>query len=479
MSPLVLLVGWMLMTSGLHAQIPDAFPNLASFYRPIGITHAGDGSGRLFLVEQTGRIWVFEDREDVSTRTVFLDLSDRVFEAQSEGGLYSIAFPEDYAEKGYFAVNYVAGSPIDPNGTRRVVVSLFRVSDSDPNVADPASETVLLEVGQPLYNHNGGNILFGPDGYLYIPLGDGGLHPSFEFNGQDRSTPLGSILRIDVEHPGEGRNYSIPSDNPFVGNGEGWLEETWAWGFRNPWRSSFDVEGRLWVGDVGQYTWEEVDIVEGGRNYGWSEFEATHCYTPPCDSAGMVFPVFEYQHGPEQGYSITGGSVYRGERAPQLVGRYVYGDFTTGKVWAIDVTDLANPVNDYIGEVSYLSSFGENEGGDIYALGFFTGRVYDIVTAAISIANEPEASAAVRPLLGELAPNPFRGATTVSVTPGPVRVVLYDVLGRMVSVVFEGVLTSGAERTVRVDGSRLPPGPYLLQAEAPGQRMSRRLIQID
>ena len=331
------------------------------------LTHSGDGTDRLFLLRQSGRIMVFPNDESVGSTQVFLDIRDRVNDSGNEEGLLGLAFDPDYANRGHFYVYYSATNP------RRSVISRFSVSRDDPNRADLASEYVVLEVGQPYPNHNGGNILFGPDGLLYIGLGDGGSAGDPQGNGQDPGTLLGSILRIDPGAPEDGRNYSIPSDNPFVGV-QGFRGEVWAYGFRNPWRFTFDREaGSLWAGDVGQNNYEEIDLVGPGKNYGWNVMEGLHCYPPSvssCSQTGLEPPIVEY---PLTGgnCAVTGGYVYRGSRLPGLYGAYIYGDFCSGRLWALRydgrrVTDQVLLVDSSL----QISSFGEDAAGELYILSF-------------------------------------------------------------------------------------------------------------
>ncbi len=354
-----------------------AFPNL-SFTRPVDLQHAGDGSGRLFVVEQAGVIRVirlFEDGGDVAVTEVFLDIRARVNDQSNEKGLLGLAFHPDFAENGFFFVDYTASDP------ERTVVARYSIDPGDPSRADPASETVILEVAQPFNNHNGGQIAFGPDGYLYVALGDGGSGGDPQGNGQNRATLLGSILRIDVDAPDAGRAYGIPPDNPFVGalcGPLGCREEIFAYGFRNPWRFSFDPEtGRLWAGDVGQGDWEEIDLVEKGRNYGWNVMEGNHCFNPStgCDPSGLTPPVWEYGH--DVGAAVTGGYVYRGASAPDLFGKYVYADFGSGRIWALTY-DGAKASNEELFDTTLaIASFGVDERGELY-LCAFDGRIYRI-----------------------------------------------------------------------------------------------------
>ncbi len=266
--PCVLALVWVTGCSMDPAQaqleIEMAFAELR-FTRPVDLQHAGDGSDRLFVVEQAGVIQVFANDPSVASASVFLDIEDRVDDRDNEEGLLGLAFHPDFANNGFFYVDYTASNP------SRTVIARYQVDPNDPNRADRDSEVIVLETGQPAGNHNGGQIAFGPDGFLYIALGDGGGGGDTFGNGQNPSTLLGSILRIDVDNPSNDRNYGIPADNPFVGNTQGFQEEIYAYGLRNPWRFSFDPEtGRLWTGDVGQRSFDEIVIVENGGNYGWN-----------------------------------------------------------------------------------------------------------------------------------------------------------------------------------------------------------------
>ena len=349
-----------------------AFPNL-SFDRMVYLTHAGDGTERLFLVLQPGMILVFPNKEDVDSARVFLDIRERVNDAGSEEGLLGLAFDPGYETNGYFYVYYTASPPA------RSVLSRFSVSPSNPNEADPGSELIILEVAQPYSNHNGGSLIFGPDGYLYLGLGDGGSGGDPHGHGQNISTLLGSILRIDVSRSSPAERYLVPPDNPFVSL-DGARGEIWAYGLRNPWRFAFDLEtGLLWAADVGQNHYEEVDIIEKGGNYGWNRMEGLHCFPPSvsqCDKTGLELPITEYTHA--EGCSITGGYVYRGNRVTSLYGAYVYADFCSGKIWAlrfdgVQVTEHLELVDSPL----QISSFGEDVDGELYILSF-DGKIYQL-----------------------------------------------------------------------------------------------------
>lgn len=327
-------------------------------------------NGDIFAADQDGRIFWLQDTvlEGIDAVSIidFLDIRDRVSARGSEEGLLGLAV--DPHVDGQFYVYYSAANP------RRSVVSRFNYgSEGRPAEGKPAdldSELVILEIEQPYSNHNGGQIAFGPDGYLYIGLGDGGSAGDPQGNGQDTSTLLGSILRIDVSGSTEARPYAIPPDNPFV-DSAGARPEIWAYGLRNPWRFSFDREtGELWAGDVGQNEWEEIDIIERGGNYGWNVLEGNHCFRPRdnCDREGRIPPVWEYSLDGAP-CSVIGGYVYRGDAIPWLRGAYVYGDFCSGKVHGLrhhngQVTDHKELADTGL----RIMSFAEDKDGELYLL---------------------------------------------------------------------------------------------------------------
>lgn len=382
---------------GLYG-VTEAFPNL-SFDQPVGIYHAGDGTNRLFVVAQQGEIYVFENSEDVLTASVFLDIRDRVLYG-GEQGLLGLAFHPNFASNGFFYVDYTAENP------RRTVIARYSVAQSNPDQGDKNSEEVLLEVLQPYSNHNGGQITFGPDDYLYVALGDGGSGGDPSGNGQNRATLLGSILRIDVDSPSEGRNYGIPADNPFVGNTQGYREEIYAYGLRNPWRFSFDpVTAWLWTGDVGQDRIEEIDIIEKGKNYGWNIMEGSLCYSPSegCNRTGLELPLWEYGH--DLGISVTGGFVYRGSKLPALIGAYIYGDYGSGRIWALEYNGVGDPVNTELFDTNLnIASFGVDEENEIYICAF-DDKIYKLtpsdttppsISTPVHVPSEPTPDQEVR-----------------------------------------------------------------------------------
>jgi glucose/arabinose dehydrogenase len=301
-----------------------------------------------------------------------LNLSDKVLSG-GELGLLGLAFDPRFNETGYFYVYYTADNPL------RSVISRFSVSPSNGSLADANSEEIVLQVLQPNSNHKGGQIAFGPDGYLYIGLGDGGGEGDPLGNGQNLSTLLGKILRIDTESASGGLNYSIPRDNPFAGNTKGYRAEIYAYGLRNPWRFSFDpVTGRLWVGDVGQDRMEEIDIVQNGINYGWNIMEGSLCYFPPsaCNQSGLELPVWEYNHS--LGYAVTGGFVYRGTAFPDLAGAYVYGDYGSGRIWALRYNGSGPRLNTEIADTGLnIPSFGLDPHNELLICAF-DGNIYKL-----------------------------------------------------------------------------------------------------
>jgi glucose/arabinose dehydrogenase len=352
---------------------------------PVFVTHAGDGSGRLFVVEKRGVIRIVKDGQLLSTP--FLDISSRVAD-EGEAGMLSVAFPPDYEDGGYFFVYYnhedeLAGpEPIDAgkNEGFDTVVARFRVT-SNPDVADPNSEQRILVRNQPYVNHNGGLIAFGPDGNLYIGLGDGGSGGDPQNQAQNTGTLLGKILRVTV---GANGDYTIPGDNPFRGTA-GAKGEIWHYGLRNPWRWSFDrTTGAMLIGDVGQGKFEEIDYAAGGQgglNFGWRCKEASSIYndSPACTGT-LIDPIAAY--GRDVGQSVTGGYIYRGQAYPLLRGVYFFADFITGRIWSVeqDGSRWTAPVQEL--DTGYnISSFGEDEAGELYVVDF-NGAIYRLTSTA-------------------------------------------------------------------------------------------------
>ena len=393
-------------TEALEAQAPDAWPtialeqlNIGTLASPVYLTHAGDGSGRLFIVERAGRIRLLKNG-NLQT-TPFLDISGHVRSTGGEEGLLSVAFPPDYTRRKQFYVYYTQSDGDN-------VVARFHTS-ANPDQADALSEEQILELPHPNQtNHNGGQLEFGPDGYLYIGPGDGGGGGDPYENGQNHATLLGKILRINVEgqfpstinQPYKvylpligsetGLPYAIPSDNPFL-NQPGYRAEIWALGLRNPWRFTFDrTTGDLYIGDVGQNSREEVDFQpassSGGANYGWNNLEGTTCYDPPsgCTTPpNYSAPVTEYLHGPNNsnGCSITGGYVYRGSAYPDMQGVYFFADYCQGKIWGLKFESAAWQSQLLLDTNHSPSSFGEDQNGEVYLVSL-SGQIYHLVSTS-------------------------------------------------------------------------------------------------
>lgn len=341
-------------------KIIEAFPAL-SFTRPVDFQVGSKNDNNVFVVTQRGIIWVFENDIETTVKHSFLDIQERIDDRSNEEGLLSVAFHPNYESNGYFYVNYTT-----KNST--TVISRFQVSPTNPSLANSNSEKILLEFEQPYGNHNGGQLAFGTEGYLYIGVGDGGSGNDPHGHGQNLNSILGTVLRIDVDPVASGKNYEIPNDNPFV-NHPTYREEIYAYGLRNPWRMSFDaVTGTLWLGDVGQNKYEEVNIIENGGNYGWNIMEGFHCFkTSDCDTSDVTMPITEYNHDAGD-LSITGGYVYRGNQIKELQGWYVYGDFASGRIWAIHTTDATEKLL-FETEI-HISSFGVDALNELYFCGF-------------------------------------------------------------------------------------------------------------
>ena len=350
-------------------QLQEAFPSL-TFSSPVGLYNSGDGTDRIFIVQQGGIIKVFENNRNTTTSKTFLNITDRVTSG-GETGLLGLAFHPDYENNRYFYVDYTADSPL------RTVIARYEVSAANPDSAIKNSELILLEINQPFSNHNGGQISFGPDGYLYIGMGDGGSAGDPFNNGQNLSVLLGKILRIDVDNPQGGLNYGIPVTNPFYNNTQGYREEIYSYGMRNPWRFSFDpVTGELWCGDVGQNQWEEIDVIENGGNYGWRCYEGNHPYnTSGCTGTDYLFPIFEFVHTGGN-CSITGGFIYRGNRRTELTGDYVYGDYCSKKIWQLHPADSSNIF--LLTAASNILSFGVDMNYEFYVCGA-NGKIYEFI----------------------------------------------------------------------------------------------------
>jgi len=344
---------------------------VSGLVNPVDLQTPDDNSGRLFVVEQTGTIRIISNGALLSGN--FLDITSKV-DFGGEKGLLGVAFHPNYSQSGRFYLNYDRIS----SGQMETVIAEYKVLATDPNQADPASERILLTVNQPFPNHKGGQLAFGPDGFLYIGLGDGGSEGDPLGKGQNLQTLLGKMLRIDIDHTDLQLQYAIPPGNPFASGGG--FAEIWAYGLRNPWRFSFERStGRLFCADVGQDQFEEVDLLQKGGNFGWNIMEGAHCFNPPsgCNMTGLILPIAEYDHS--QGETVIGGYVYHGSAIPTLVGVYVFGDFSNGKIWGL----TENPPGTWtraqlLSTGRRISSFGQDAAGEMYVVDY-SGSVLKLV----------------------------------------------------------------------------------------------------
>jgi glucose/arabinose dehydrogenase len=436
-------------------QLEPAFPYV-SFLVPTDLQAPPDGTQRLFVVEKFGTIQVFPAYFTAQPGDVveFLNITSKV-RSSGEAGLLGLAFHPNYRTNRYFYVFYVSTFPY------RAILARYRVS-ADPNVADPLSETILLDVPKSSVYHNGGQIVFGPDGYLYVGLGDDSAPES----AQDLGELGGSILRIDVDTagtPGEESEplYEIPADNPFAGNSQGFREEVFAYGLRNPWRFSVDrYSGELWVADVGEDTYEEINLVDAGLNYDWPYMEGPACLDEPaCQQLGGTLVAPYYSYGHNEGVAVIGGQRYWGSRVPELAGLYIFADYTGGTVWGLRNEGAGQPVErfDLVENAPSLLTFGTAPNGELLAASA-AGVIYRlgrVVTGVGDGATPPS-----HRLLGNH-PNPFNPSTTIRyqlASPGRVLIEIVSVTG---------------ERVRRIDEGRRPTGTHALVWKGETERHSR------
>jgi len=349
-------------------EVEEAFPN-RTFDHPAGIYNSEDGTNRLFVVGQKGLIYVFENNRNTTAANIFLDIHDQIH----LGSLLGLAFHPNFTNNGHFYVNYLVDNPL------RTIIAQWSTLPNKPNEADKDSQKILLEIPQLYDIHSGGQLAFGPDGYLYIALGDGGPQGDPLGNAQNCSTLLGKILRINIDTTSENSKYDVPKDNPFAANALGYREEIYAFGLRNPWRFSFDpFTGLLLAGDVGQDRMEEIDIIQKGKNYGWNIMEGSLLYDPAQDRnrTELELPIWEY--GRDQGNATIGGFAYRGTKLNELIGSYVYGDYVSGRIWALTNYQTSTPANKELLKTGLrITSFGIDEQNELYFCAD-DGRIYRI-----------------------------------------------------------------------------------------------------
>jgi len=451
--------------------LEDAFPNL-SFNDPLDLQNAGDGTNRIFVAERAGIIKVFPNSSSAASLKTYLDITDRV-SAGGEMGLLGLAFHPDYENNGFFYVNYTVSNP------RKTRISRFQVSSENPDSADKNTELISLTFNQPYSNHNGGWIGFGPDdGYLYIGTGDGGSGGDPQNNGQSITTFLGKILRIDIDNQDPGLEYAIPDSNPFVDSTGTVVKEIYAWGMRNPWRNSFDaVTGWLWSADVGQNQWEEISIIENGKNYGWRCYEGTHSYnTSGCNYPEYIEPVWEYSHS--LGCSVTGGYVYRGPTVPELTGKYIYADYCDRTVWSLEYEGIPPPDNQtLLTAQGSVSSFGVDENNELYVVTFNPDRIYRFSPSTTGF---EDLHIPFEYKLEQNYPNPFNPNTNIKYQVGNdgfVSLEVFNSLGEDVATIVNEFKQAGTYQTY-FNGANLPSGIYIYILKSGNFLQSKKMILL-
>ncbi len=480
LAALVIILVAITMRPQLAAAVLAVEPVITNIAQPVRLV-APDGDPRLFVVRQGGRIEVYD--QGGNRLDVFLDISDLVGTG-SERGLLGLAFAPDYDISGRFYVDYT-----DVNGDTQIV--RYHVS-ADPDVADPTSAEHLISVTQPYSNHNGGCLQFGPDGMLYIGLGDGGSAGDPQNRAQNVDLLLGKILRINVAMaPG----YTNPPSNPLVG--QPGRDEIWAYGLRNPWCFSFDRQtGDLYIADVGQGELEEIDVQpassSGGENYGWHLMEGTSCYDPPsdCNDGTLVLPVHEYSHGGTPfRCSISGGYVYRGDALPALAGQYFFADYCSGQIWsgAWSAASGFGPVTDWTDQITPpggfggLASIGQDGLGELYVVDVGGDTVYRITGTTVNIDSVPNAIA-----LEQNIPNPFNPQTTIGydVRRGGdhVTLAIFDQRGRRIRTLVDAERDGGHHVTMWAgtddQGAAMPAGVYVYRLEQAGHVLTRKMVMV-
>ncbi len=436
------------------------------FSKPVDITNAGDA--RLFIVEQRGRIQIIDEQgERVSD--AFLNIENKVGNSAGERGLLGLAFHPNYIDNGFFFVNYTG-----TNGDTRI--ARYTRTMEDPNKANPDSEVILLTIDQPFPNHNGGDLQFGADGFLYIGLGDGGAAGDPQNNSQNDNSLLGKMLRIDVDN---GDPFSIPADNPFV-NDSNIRDEIWATGLRNPWRFSFDrATNDLWIADVGQNTWEEISFQastsQGGENYGWRCMEGFENFIPnSCATDELLTdPVHVYRTGSSDGASITGGFVYRGTTSPNLEGHYIYGDYVSQIIFSLTLNDSGEAINqELLDSGVFISTFGEDQNGELYMAAHMQGKIFQILSDPISSIDElPSID------FFHTTPNPFQYNLSLSLStssPSPIKLTMYNWNGQAI---YETTIQGSGLHTKDIDMKKYASGLYYVELLQNGKRAIQKVVK--
>ena len=460
-----------------QSVLQEAYPGLV-FDRPLFYTSAQiDGKEKAYVIQQNGSVFTFDPSSSQPDfgRSLFLNVNSRLSSSNGEEGLLGFALDPNFANSGIVYVYYTARNT---NLVSRL--SRFHTFNDGFVADDPQNEEIILEFAQPFSNHNGGMITFGPDGYLYIASGDGGSSGDPNNLAQNLTNLYGKILRIDVSTTTPGVPYSIPSDNPFIGV-SGSRPEIYAYGLRNPWRFSFDRQtGQGWIGDVGQNSFEEINKLTAGANYGWRLTEGFACYNPSqnCPQQGITFPIKAYNHQ-TGGRSITGGYVYRGSASPALIGAYIYGDYVNGRLWLLREVDNQIVADSLIQDTNLnIASFSETLSGELLILAYNNGRIYRFsanVGTGIAETNLPDAFQ-----LGQNYPNPFNPSTVIPFelsVQSSVKLTIHDVLGREIQTLLQSRLQAG-QHNIAFDASALGSGVFFYVLETDQGKLVRSMTLI-
>lgn len=446
-----------------------------TFSKPLAMTDPKDGTPRMFILGQRGVVTVVNVDNPSAPGKTFLNLSDKVAQSGLETGLLGIAFHPNYSSNRYFYVFYTATAP------ERSIIARFQTSLQNPDSAIKDSEFNILTLNLTYNSHYGGHIEFGPDGYLYISFGMGAAQNDPPNNSQNLNLLEGKIARIDVNSASGGHNYSIPSSNPFNDSTSSVKKEIFAWGFRNVWKFSFDSQGRLWAGDVGQGKKEEIDIVEKGKNYGWKIMEGTLCFFPStnCDTTGLVKPVYEYNHDATGGVSVTGGYISTSSSLPTLIGKYIFADYQTGRVWALTYDGVPAPIAQLLMDSPhYISSFGKDKYGNIYVTNISDNKIYKLDDLATSI--DPFSQTAEKFSLSQNYPNPFNPSTTIEFSlnkSSNTTLKVYDMNGKEAAVLLNSNLNAGSY-SVYFDAEKLASGVYIYELVSGDLSMRKKMVLL-
>lgn len=472
----------------INAQyvLEDAFPNL-TFIKPVEFLAANDNSNRVFVLEQYGKIQMFDNSTATTTKATFLDLNSKIGITSgtniSELGLLGMAFHPNYASNGFFYVYYTRGAFTDPSWES--VVARYKVNATNPNQADLSSEEILITFPQPFRNHNAGKLLFGQDGYLYIASGDGGSAGDPNNNAQNLGNYLGKILRIDVDKTQGNLKYAIPADNPFVSNASA-KPEIFAYGLRNPWKFTLDTyTGNIWIAEVGQDLYDEIDILEKGKNYGWKIMEADQCYSPStnCSKTGLTLPI--WTHNLVNGNrSITGGYVYRGDFIPSLQNKYIYGDYKSGNIYALTYQNGIATNQFLLNASGKISSFGMDKDREVYVclhreevnISNLSSRIYKLKDPTVT-ALEDEMS---KTLQLKVSPNPTNQDSKIEfnlLKPAKISIELWNTAAQQVKTYFYEQQLGEGKHNFKLSNIDLKAGIYFLHFKMDSYLRTVRIIK--